>query len=264
MDLHKPKPIHGWRDFLKEVGTIVLGVSIALAAEQGVEWAHWRNQVAEAREVIAAEMATNLYGAISRVRTMDCAERRLDALGSILDAAAKTGNLPPVGEIGMPWRQVYPSGAWESVMASQAATHFPSQQLADLSTAYKVVERLENATNLEMEFWNSLYAIVGPGRRLDPASEAKLRDALSQARTRTRLIASLSVQLMQTVKRLHLRFSRGSLDHIALAERVPLTLKTDVCVPIGAVPANYGQGYVSRLAGEIAATAKHLPDFGGE
>ncbi len=25
MDIHKLKPIHSWRDFLKELGTIVLG-----------------------------------------------------------------------------------------------------------------------------------------------------------------------------------------------------------------------------------------------
>ena len=264
MDIHKPKPWHNMREFLKEVGTIVLGVSIALAAEQAVEWFHWRSQVAQAREVIAAEMANNLIGAISRVRTIDCAESRLDTLGTILDASARTGSLPPVGDIGMPWRQVYPNGAWESVMASQTATHFPSQQLADLSTAYKVIERLENASNLELEAWNSLYAMVGPGRRLDPSSEAKLRDALSQARTRARLIASLGVQMMEAVKRLNLRFSRESLDQIALAERRPLTLKTDICVPIGAVPTNYGQGYVSRLTGQISETANHLPDFGGE
>ena len=33
MDIPKPKPIHNWRDFLKEVGIIVLGVCIALSAE---------------------------------------------------------------------------------------------------------------------------------------------------------------------------------------------------------------------------------------
>jgi imidazolonepropionase-like amidohydrolase len=34
MEIHKPKPIHNWREFLKEVGIIVLGVSIAVVAEQ--------------------------------------------------------------------------------------------------------------------------------------------------------------------------------------------------------------------------------------
>ena len=33
MHIHLPKPLHGWRAFLGEVGIIVLGVLIALAAE---------------------------------------------------------------------------------------------------------------------------------------------------------------------------------------------------------------------------------------
>jgi hypothetical protein len=32
MDIHKPKPIHNWRDLIKEIGVIVIGVCIALAA----------------------------------------------------------------------------------------------------------------------------------------------------------------------------------------------------------------------------------------
>ena len=33
MDIHKPKPVHNWRELLTEIGTIVIGVLIALAAE---------------------------------------------------------------------------------------------------------------------------------------------------------------------------------------------------------------------------------------
>src|ERR1700760_395035 len=99
MDIRKPKPFHNWREFLKEVGTIVLGVCIALAAEQAVEWWHWRRQVAEARQVITTELTSNLVGAIVRVRAAECGEHRLDELALILDQAAKTGSLPPVGEI---------------------------------------------------------------------------------------------------------------------------------------------------------------------
>ena len=34
MHFHLPKPLHGWREFLGEVGIIVIGVLIALGAEQ--------------------------------------------------------------------------------------------------------------------------------------------------------------------------------------------------------------------------------------
>ena len=44
MDIHKPKPWHGWREFLKEYAIIVVGVLTALAAEQVVDWLHWRQQ----------------------------------------------------------------------------------------------------------------------------------------------------------------------------------------------------------------------------
>ena len=42
MDIHKPKPWHGVREFLKEYVIIVVGVLTALAAEQGVEWLRWQ------------------------------------------------------------------------------------------------------------------------------------------------------------------------------------------------------------------------------
>ena len=50
MDIHKPKPVRHWRELLTEVGVIVLSVCIALAAEQAVEWAHWRCEVSIARK----------------------------------------------------------------------------------------------------------------------------------------------------------------------------------------------------------------------
>jgi hypothetical protein len=45
VEIHKPKPVHNWREFLTELGTIVLGICIALGGEQALEWNHWRNQV---------------------------------------------------------------------------------------------------------------------------------------------------------------------------------------------------------------------------
>src|SRR4051812_27019924 len=113
MDIHKPKPIHNWREFLTEVGTIVLGVSIALAAEQAVEWWHWKIQVAEARSIIATELATNVAGSIYRLRIEKCVEHRLDALAEILDAASGSGRLPPVGDLGQNPRRSWSNGAWE-------------------------------------------------------------------------------------------------------------------------------------------------------
>ena len=258
--MEKPRTPHGWRGYMKEYVVIVVGVLTALGAQQAADWWRWRSEVAQAREVIATELVSNLTGAINRVRTKACAERRLAELGHILDTATKTGALPPVGDIGLPPRTLLPRGAWESVVASQTATHFPRQQLAAIATSYKMIERIELFSLPEMTVWHSLYAMVGPGRRLDPASEADLRQALSQALAFSRVASSLSLQLITNVKDQHLPFSPEDLARIAAAEhRNPNEF--DICNPLGAAPPSYGHAYTTPAIQAVEASANNLPDF---
>lgn len=271
MEIHKPKPWHNWREFMKELGTIALGVCIALAAEQAVEWWHWRGQIGEARSLIATEMSLNMRLTISRMRTAACTERRLDELAGIVDAAAKSGNISPVGDFAMPPRGYWRNGSWESVVASQAATHFPRQQLADFTSAYKMVATLEDRSNQEVVAWDSLYTLVGPGRRLDSASEARLREALSHARTVNRLMAIMAVQLMNRVNALGLPYSPDDLERIAESRRSGLiepvgNLGTGgaagaICAPLGKVPPLYGQGSFNGITPLLDNAEKSIPDF---
>ncbi|MBV9549476.1 MAG: hypothetical protein JO256_07365, partial [Alphaproteobacteria bacterium] len=60
MEIHKPKPIHNWRELLTEIGVVVIGVCIALAAEQTVEALHAHERAAVVRANIRTEIAYNL------------------------------------------------------------------------------------------------------------------------------------------------------------------------------------------------------------
>ena len=263
MEIHKPKPWHNLREFAKEYVIIVLGVATALGAEQTLEYFHWRDQVAEAREVIATELTTNMVGAVLRVRGQACTERRLDELAVVLDAAAKTGSLPPLGDIGSPWRQTWPQGVWESVVASQAASHFPRQELANMASTYKLVQRLEEYSARDVEAWNALYSMVGPGRRLAPATLDRLREALSQVRTTGNILYSQSIQLIEGATKLPPALDRENQDRLASAQSRPLS-DIFVCRPIGAPAAAYGQGYINpvmRTPGRMDAAMKSLRDF---
>jgi hypothetical protein len=77
MEIHKPKPVHSWRELLTEIGVIVIGVCIALAGEQAVEALHHRERAADARIHIRAEMDHNLQVLDIRAATEGCIERRL-------------------------------------------------------------------------------------------------------------------------------------------------------------------------------------------
>jgi hypothetical protein len=271
MDIRKPKPVHNWRELFKEVGIIVLGVSIALGAEQGVEWWHWRGQVAQAREAIASETTQNIAGSIRRMRTVQCAESRLNELARTLDEAARTGKLPPVGYIGQPPRFLARSGAWDSVVASQTAAHFSRGELTSLGSLYVYVQRLAFYTSLETEAWSSLYAMVGPGRRLDPASEAELRKALGAARNANRTMAQVASFLVTGAAAMDLPFNRDDLAIIERNEKQPLTgIKPTlsdgspmsvICDPIGPVPASYGEAQNQASPALVEDAVRHLPDF---
>jgi hypothetical protein len=80
MDIHKPKPWHGWRELLKEVGTIVIGVLIALAGEQAVEWAHQQAELRETREAIREEVVDNLTAAETLLYENRCLQGVSDRL----------------------------------------------------------------------------------------------------------------------------------------------------------------------------------------
>ena len=267
---HKPKTWHGWHEFLKEFGTIVLGVSVALAAEQGVEWLHWRGKVVQAREQIAEETASNMIVAILRIRMSSCVEQRLDALALILDAASKSGSLPPVGDIGMPRQLQLSVGVWDSLVASETAPHFPSGQLQRLAATYKYVQRIDETTRQELEHWTVLYGIVGPGRHLDPVSEAQLRQALGQARGSNRFVTNLSSLLIRATGNMELEFSPGDRARLAQVKQYQLMghkpqlympLGSSICDPIGPVPTAYGQAPLSAMPALLSDAVKAIPDF---
>jgi hypothetical protein len=272
MEIHKPKPIHNWRDFLKEVGTIVLGVCIALAAEQGVEWWHWHSQVAQARKAIATETATNISYGIRRMRFAPCLEKRLDDLSHIVDEASRTGTLPPVGELGDFTNNIWATGEWNSLMASQTASHFPHAELAGYNYIYVNVERANARTVRELDTMSVLYTAVGPGRKLDAASEDRLRGALSEARFLNRGVARVGFNLWLAAAHEKMVFSPADARLITDAQTGPLVRvgsanstgghKEDIagCPAIAKPTATgYGQSQWRFVLPQVADMLKHPP-----
>lgn len=59
MHLHRPKPLHGWRELSVEIGVIVVGIIIALCLEQAVEFFHHRAQREELTETLRKDGERN-------------------------------------------------------------------------------------------------------------------------------------------------------------------------------------------------------------
>ena len=86
MQVHLPKPIHGWREFAGEVGIIVLGVLIALGAQQVVETLHGNAQAREFRHAVDNELAYDLGSYKQRLLLGPCVRARLAEIDHVIES----------------------------------------------------------------------------------------------------------------------------------------------------------------------------------
>jgi hypothetical protein len=130
MHFHLPKPLHGWRAFAGEVGIIVVGVLIALAAEQVVDEWRWDQKVAVVRKSLMGELGNDR----ARWEINTVSERCIDHdIGLLQDWAAKGGKSAPPSVPNFEKDDIYWMhwADWTLATGGETLDHFPiDQQLA--------------------------------------------------------------------------------------------------------------------------------------
>ncbi len=143
MDIHKPKPWHGGRELLKEIGTIVIGVLVAIAFEQAVEWLHWRHKLADADAAVRFELHDDdLPQAYARIVVRGCLETRLDALTAALAADQPRESLGPLLRGYNPPFRTWDTNAWQVMVSSDVLTRLTAEEALHRSQAYNAVPAL--------------------------------------------------------------------------------------------------------------------------
>lgn len=89
-----PHAATGWRDFFVHIGTIVLGLLIAVGIEQAVEHVHHRHQVEQLSEAVAAENQVALADDATNIRLIDARVAAVKTNMSRLNAARKQPGMP--------------------------------------------------------------------------------------------------------------------------------------------------------------------------
>jgi hypothetical protein len=181
MHFRLPRPLHGWRAFLGEVGVIVIGVLIALAAQQAAESWNWRNDVAEARTALRVEIAIATADVRARIALSRCVTRRANDLEHWLESYRRHDAGSPIGAIGRPPANPPIDQAWQTLKASPAAMHIPTQERLAYSQLYARLQTIREIESAEREAWLQLQDFQdAPG--LDPASAMKLRGLIARIR----------------------------------------------------------------------------------
>ncbi len=133
MDIHKPKPWHGWREFLKEYVIIVVGVLTALGAEQGVERLHVLGEVSEARAALHAEISRQMRSLTLEAQENACWPAKLDAFEAW--ARGEAPKPKPQGAL----MQSLSETAWETARTG-AVTHMGLEERLALANFYDGIE----------------------------------------------------------------------------------------------------------------------------
>ena len=179
MHFHFPKPLHGWREFAGEVGIIVLGVLIALGAEQVLSSIHDRSEARHARDNVVYEVEQDFDIFRRRAAIQPCIDRRLDEIEQLIRAAPSP--LPRPLWIGRPQVWEFYTQRWNTASSGGRTSLLTPAQQASFALIYSRFNASEQMQQTEQIAWARLRSLeVLP--RLDPGAQKDLVQALEEAR----------------------------------------------------------------------------------
>ncbi len=177
MHVHLPKPLHGWRAFAGEVGIIVLGVLIALGAEQVVESIHWRESVSQTRQAMRSELGIDRKRLEVNLAQDSCMNVRLDA---ILRWAATAPAGARIANADQPLLWNYHTSTWDITKTSPTAGHFSLNEQLKYAETYDAIANEQRYLFDEQRSWTDLAATLASADR--PEVRAGIEREVASAR----------------------------------------------------------------------------------
>jgi hypothetical protein len=213
MEIHRAKGgLNSLRELAKEIGIIVVGVLIALAAEQVVETAHWAHRVSDAEAAMRAELMQGERDGYYRMAARPCLEAQLDIIQRALVASRETGAaVPLLKEYRSPLRP-WQTDAWDSARALQITGHMSTARLTAWSQAYFFITAVHGTQNDELHAGEDLNTLSLNAGKLEPAERDRLFLALVRTRHALRLMNVGPTFLLQRAAMLGLKLSPAEMD----------------------------------------------------
>lgn len=180
--------------FVREVGSVVLGVLIALSIGEVADWGRWQWRVSVSEAAMRAELAGNRFNFAERRSYQTCMTQRLADIGAILAEARRTHLLPDIDGIGGPGRRPTEFGALDSATSEGALLHMPRETARIYSGSYRDARMFEAELDQESPSWATLRLLEHAPGPIDGDLLATLLDAWAQAKHRTRWVGLIAEQ----------------------------------------------------------------------
>ena len=195
------RPIHGWRTFAGEVGIIVLGVLIALGAQQVASNLQDRSVAREALRDVTDELNDGLASVALRHFAEPCVDRRLAELRTIFAQWARSGSFvtpqwvaqSPIVEVNFP--------RYEAALSAGRIALLPGETQYRIGAVVEGLRRFDRLQRDERLVWGRLRllqsgpAMLGSGDRTMLLGELQDASAMNyEAKVATQQVLPLARQ----------------------------------------------------------------------
>jgi len=177
------RPVHGWRVFAGEVGVIVLGVLVALGAQQVAEALNQRSEAAETRAALTNEIRDSLGTLELRKAAQPCIDRRLEELRGLVDEWGRTGTYKTPRWVSQATWLGMGTQRFDAAESAGRLALLPPEEQYRLGFVHSGLEAFRNTQEREGEAWATLRMLQAGADTLSSTDRTAIRVALQQAST---------------------------------------------------------------------------------
>lgn len=220
MDEVSQAPVRNWRRIGGDIGIIVVGVLIALAAEQTAQSINLKQRANASEEAMALEIENSLLANAELVRLDRCVEVQILALQQAIirndrTAAAQIVERGSIFGAGRLWAD----NAFQAALTAQVSDYLGSEKLKRYSQVYDMIRKARTAQDRRESAVTQLETLTIPGLPTSPEITYSLLTALAQLRASKQTMQNLGGLIAMFAKKdLTLEVTRA--DYLAARGRV--------------------------------------------
>jgi hypothetical protein len=183
MKLSMPKPLHGWRAFAGEVGVIVLGVLLALGAQQVAESVNDRREAAATRAALNTEIEENLAILELRRLAQPCIDKRLGEIRALVNEWGRTGSFKTPGWVSQATWFAFNTARFDAAQSAGRLALLSSEEQYRFGLVVGSLRQFRDIQLRETDAWSTLRMLQSGPETLSESDRTAVRVALQDAST---------------------------------------------------------------------------------
>lgn len=183
MKLSMLRPLEGWRAFAGEVGVVVLGVLLALGAQQIAESVNERGEAAQTRATLTGEIEESLAVLELRRAAQPCIDRRLKELRAIVNQWGRTGSFETPRWVSQATWFAFDTARFEAAQSAGRLALLPSEEQYRFGLVVESLRTFRDIQKRETDAWSTLRMLQSGPEVLSASDRTAVRVALQEAST---------------------------------------------------------------------------------